>query len=335
VTSREWKYGDGSTPGYFNTIVNPAHKYLSAKTYQAKLIVVNSLGCKDSITKPVIVNKLPQAAFSNSMPCQRYDVEFTDKSVKGDTLLDSWTWDFGDPLNPYETGVTKDVAYRYDSSGTYDVSLIVKDFYGCVDNIVQPVTIVPSPMAAFTITGDIDGMQGKIKLNNGSSLDSKGFKWDFGNGKTSTEKNPVVKYDFDTQAYTIQLVAWNDGICYDTTYLTYEFMFDNLYVPNAFSPSNLSGSMGCRVFQPKGLNLQQYHVMVFDKWGHLLWESTKLTPDTGMPVELWDGTFNGEPMPQDVYMWKINATFKNGKVWEGSDAGTGSTTTMGTVTLIR
>jgi hypothetical protein len=75
--------------------------------------------------------------------------------------------------------------------------------------------------------------------------------------------------------------------------------------------------------------------MVFDKWGHLLWESIKVDETTGQPSEGWDGTFNGELMPQDVYMWKINAKFINGKVWEGSDSGTGSNSTMGTVTLIR
>ena len=94
--------------------------------------------------------------------------------------------------------------------------------------------------------------------------------------------------------------------------------------------------MGCRVFKPKGMNLRDYHVMVFDKWGHLIWESKLLTDDGRyMPLEGWDGTFNGQLMPQDVYMWKISATFKNGKSWEGSDTGKGSTTTMGPVTLIR
>jgi hypothetical protein len=117
-------------------------------------------------------------------------------------------------------------------------------------------------------------------------------------------------------------------------------MFDNLYVPNAFSPS--SYNLGYREFLPKGLNLKDYHIMVFDKRGNLVWESKKLDcentlPDhcKGSPAEGWDGTFNGQPMPQDVYMWKINAVFRNNKVWEGSDSGTGSISNMGTVTLIR
>jgi hypothetical protein len=40
-------------------------------------------------------------------------------------------------------------------------------------------------------------------------------------------------------------------------------------------------------------------------------------------------------MPQDTYIWKIEAVFKDDKVWEGSDPGTGEISTMGTVTLIR
>jgi hypothetical protein len=220
------------------------------------------------------------------------------------------------------------------------------DHNGCLDDtLYSDFEIKQSPIAAFTITENIDGKQGNIRMNNESSDDALAFRWTFGNGKASTDVNPVVAYTSDAQPYIIELVTWNAGLCYDTTSLTYEFLFDNLYVPNAFSPtSTVSTVKGTEIrkFLPKGLNLQEYHAMVFDKWGHLVWESSLLdcqVPDVkdclGSPVEGWDGTFNGEPMPQDVYMWKISATFKNGKVWEGSDAGKGSSTTMGTVTLIR
>jgi hypothetical protein len=179
-----------------------------------------------------------------------------------------------------------------------------------------------------------------IRLNNESSI-KYSFSWDFGNGEppNEVEENPVVKYDRDT-VYIITLAVTDTFGCMDLTSMQYEFFFDNLYVPNAFSPS--SYNLGYREFMPKGLNLKDYHIMVFDKRGNLVWESKKLDCENtlpghckGSPSEGWDGTFNGQPLPQDVYMWKINAVFKNDKVWEGSDSGTGSTSTMGTVTLIR
>ena len=65
-----------------------------------------------------------------------------------------------------------------------------------------------------------------------------------------------------------------------------------------------------------------------------MWESNVID-SKGRPVEGWDGTFGGNLMPQGTYMWKISASFKDGKTWEGSDIGKGSSSTMGTVTLIR
>ena len=82
------------------------------------------------------------------------------------------------------------------------------------------------------------------------------------------------------------------------------------------------------------LNLKQYHVMVFDIGGHMMWESIKID-DTGQPAEGWDGTFGGNLMPQGNYIWKIVALFEDDTSWSGSDIGKGKYSTMGTVTLIR
>ncbi|MEI7663830.1 MAG: PKD domain-containing protein, partial [Bacteroidota bacterium] len=346
ISSTRWSFGDPSSGVSDSTsVTNPVHYYLLPGKHNVRLVSRNDFGCSDTVRKKALVHNLPKAAFSNPAPCERYDLEYLDKSAKGDTLLSKWWWVMGNPLMPYDTLFTKNVSYRFDSAGTYRVYLKVEDLFGCTDTVYQTVTVKTSPIAAFTISENYEGKTGKIRLNNESSGDSKAFKWSFGNGKSSTEVSPVVTYTQDNLVYTIELVTWNALNCYDTTSLKYEFLFDNLFVPNAFSPTSMvltAKGLELREFRPKGLNLQSYHIMVFDKWGHLVWESTKLDCDDagsanckGSPVEGWDGTFNGDLLPQDVYMWKINATFKNGKVWEGSDNGKGSGTTMGTVTLIR
>ena len=92
---------------------------------------------------------------------------------------------------------------------------------------------------------------------------------------------------------------------------------------------------GVNVFKPVGVNLKEYKVEVYDSWGQLLWESS-LLDSFGRPVEVWNGRkANGEIYQSGTYVWKINAIFVDGTIWEGSDNGKGKYKNMGTVTLIR
>ncbi|MEZ4890727.1 MAG: gliding motility-associated C-terminal domain-containing protein [Crocinitomicaceae bacterium] len=105
-----------------------------------------------------------------------------------------------------------------------------------------------------------------------------------------------------------------------------------LFVPNAVSPSHSDYEVSH--FLPKGIGLKEYHVQIYDDWGNLIWESTKLD-ELGRPVEGWDGTYRGEPVQQDAYVWKISATFLDESIWEGKEYPKGKIKKSGTVTVIR
>jgi gliding motility-associated-like protein len=295
------------------------------------MIVTNRYGCKDSLTKPTRVYGLPEAHYDNTVACTGDPTFFMDNSVISDTTIAYWRWSFGDPTTIKDTSNVMDPSYRYPSPGDYSIRMIVRDHYGCIDTVDSTVKVNVTPMSSFTVVNGYNGKPGQVKINN-LSTGAEGYIWEFGNGQTSTETDPVALYTEDG-TYTIQLISLNQFGCSDTTSYTYELLFKGLYVPNAFSPSGTN--LGVRLFQPVGINLKQYHVMVFDMWGHMLWESNKLD-DKGSPTEGWDGTFEGNMMPQGNYMWKINALFVDDSQWEGSDIGVGgSTKTIGTVVLIR
>jgi len=326
-----WKFGEPvSGTRDTSTLFNPQHHYYNPGKYTTTLVVKNTLGCRDTLKQTINVNKLPVASFTSSKACTRDYVFFTDETEPGDTLITKWSWTFGDPRYPFDTLELRDGYHIYDSTTSYRVWMKAMDATGCWDTTTQMVEVLLSPTSSFTIEENIDGMTGKIKLNN-LSVNAIQYEWDFGNGTTSKLANPVVTYKDDGQ-YLIRLVSENENNCFDTTYLDYEFLFHNLFVPNAFAPTSLI--MDVRLFKPVGLNLQDYHVWVFDVQGHLMWEST-LIDDQGRPVEGWNGQYNGNIMPQGTYMWKINATFIDGKSWEGSDIGKGTPARMGSVTLIR
>lgn len=72
--------------------------------------------------------------------------------------------------------------------------------------------------------------------------------------------------------------------------------------------------------------------MIFDEWGNKLFETTEL--ENGSPSEPWDGTFMGNLVPQDVYVWRIDAVFDNGDRWDGKKYSEEFHRT-GTVTVLR
>jgi PKD repeat protein len=331
ILSTNWTFGE---PGCGNedtcSMFNAGHRYLYPGKYNVSLVVKNQVGCMDTLMQRVTIYKHPKAAFTVPDVCSRQSVAFINLSTPGDTVITRYSWHFGDTSNPVDTSNRKSPDYSYPHEGTYKVFLLVKDAYGCKDTLTKDETVLMSPVSAFTIEEDVNGIPGKIKMDN-ESINASLYEWNFGNGLLSNEEEPIVTYTNDG-SYMIRLITWAANNCSDTTYLNYEFMFHNLFVPNALSPSNVIPEV--RVFKPIGFNLSEYHVEVFDAWGHTIWGS-RLLDDDGRPVESWDGTLNGELLPQDTYIWKISATFKDGTVWEGSDNGKGKGKTMGTVTIIR
>lgn len=71
------------------------------------------------------------------------------------------------------------------------------------------------------------------------------------------------------------------------------------YAPNTFTPN---GDGKNDVFQGKGTYIQEYHMMVFDRWGNLIWKTDDLN-------EWWDGTVQTKDLvQQDVYVYVVNLT---------------------------
>lgn len=69
-----------------------------------------------------------------------------------------------------------------------------------------------------------------------------------------------------------------------------------LYIPDAFTPNNDKLN---DIFEPKGEGITKYHLMIFNRWGDMIFESNNI--NTG-----WDGKFKNEQCPIGIYSWVIN-----------------------------
>jgi PKD repeat protein len=205
-TSWSWNFGDGTT----STFQNPAHTYAAYGDYNVTLTATNAAGSR-SVSKTVHIVKCPDppiACFwtypqTGTAPLE---VEFCDCS-KTDIL--TWFWDFGDG----NTSTQSQPIHIYYQPGSYTVSLTVTNATG-TDTEIQPdyvvVTSPPQspPRAYFTTNKNIGAVPLTITFTDLSSGIPDSWLWNFGDGATSTERNPVHVY---TQPgyYTVSLEVKN------------------------------------------------------------------------------------------------------------------------------
>ena len=318
-----WDLGNDSTSTTFNTVAS----YDTVGTYSIELLVTSQFGCQDSSEQFFIVHPTPEADFTvdGTQGCEPFEVHFTDLSTNADFL----SWDFGNG----EFSDDQDPVVVFETPDSYTIQLAVLGEGGCTDTLTLSdlITSWQNPIAQFEYQAIPDAnVPGLIQFQN-LSIDHISSEWDFGDENTSTEENPLHQYDFHGSKF-VQLYVTDQNGCFDSLnqYVFVEF-FGGLNVPNALIPGHENEEV--RVFKPKGTGLGYYRLMIFDEWGNKLFETTEL--ENGSPSEPWDGTFNGALVPQDVYVWKIDAIFDNGDKWDGKEYEPDRFNQTGTVTVIR
>jgi large repetitive protein len=204
-----WDFGNMNV----STQYSPSTLYTTAGTYNVKLVVASNNGCLDSITQPIIAHPLPVANFTTitSDPCSAPGwANFTNTSV-GAT---SHNWDFGNGLTSSLTNPTT----AYSSIGTYTVRLIVTNIFGCSDTSIQTVGFYNPAIADFTMSEDTICMGENILFTSYSS-NYNSLVWNFGNGNI----NDSVALDMTfpvSGVYPILLIAYGDGGCNDTAFMS-------------------------------------------------------------------------------------------------------------------
>lgn len=325
-----WEFNDPASFTDTSTMKNASYRYPTIGTYYPELTAWNNVGCKDTYTDTIEIINPPIATFEFSNACMGDPVQFEDASDTSGAAITSWSWNFGNPLSNSDTSHLQNPDYVYDTSGIYLTRLIILDELGCSDTSSKNVEVYEIPKADFGIIRDYQGEQGQIFCVNYSE-DAVAYEWDFDNGITSDDFEPVMAYE-DDGVFNIRLVAWNIHDCPDTAFLKYEFIFKGLYIPNAFSPT--SDIPEVRKFEPTGYNLKTLKIEVFSMWGNLVWSSSSITSD-GEPRESWNGIYEDEPAPPGTYIWKATATFKDNTTWQGMDDGSGTFRKSGILHLIR
>lgn len=312
-----------------NTGVFP-YTFLKAGRYTIRLDAENDCS-KNSATESVTVLAQPTASFSadKTIGCTNLVVKFKNTSVGAI----GYTWDFGDG-SPVSTEFEPQHTY-IGSNVNYNVTLTAINALDCSQALTKNnlISIVAPPVATFTVSpGNELAIPNYTFGFKDISAGSVSWEWSFGDGVKSALQNPNHTYA-NEGTYEVTLKVMNKEGCSSTTFQTVRIIGvpGNLSIPNSFMPASAKNEI--KIFKAKGRGIKEWNMSVFNKWGELLWETTKL--DDGAPLEGWDGTYKGQDQPQGVYYWKVDIKFVNGNDWKGMTYDSSPPKKTGVIYLIR
>ncbi|HEU4718229.1 MAG TPA: PKD domain-containing protein, partial [Bacteroidia bacterium] len=306
---------NGGTPGYSFTwmpgnMSGANQNTVPASTTTYSVSVTDQNGCTATGSVNVIVSAMPVAAFAADTlsGCAPLCVNFSDLStVTAPSAITSWNWDFGDG----NISTQQNPSHCYDTPGIYTVVLKVTTAAGCETTITMTnyINAFVTPVAGFTYSPQPVSILDPEVFFTDTSWNAVTWSWSFGdlNNSSSASQNPSFVYP-DATCYQVLLSVTSANGCTDTA--TQDICINpdvTLYIPNTFTPD---GNGMNDVFLPAGIGLtnDNYDLMIFDRWGNLIFESHSL--DQG-----WDGRANGgsEIAQIDTYVWKLHVTDILGK----------------------
>jgi gliding motility-associated-like protein len=300
-TSFAWDFGDG-TPITPTNDAPVTHAYVAAGTYPIRLILLDTNFCNQgdwkSLNLGVVANVVARVS-TPSMGCAPYNAFFNNTSLGGHDYF----WDFGDGSTSTEMSPT----HLYNNIGTYNIRMIVVDSNTCNkrDTLDFSITVNTKPKAAFSITPVTPEVNKPTTFLN-QSIGGIRYKWFFGDGDSTitTDMQNVIHQYNATGTYTAELITYNQFECTDTATRTVSALIDPLLdVPNAFTPARGNRASIVKV---AGFGIGKMTWRIYNRWGQKVFETTNRNQG-------WDGFFQGQLQPMDVYTYTLDVVFTDGR----------------------
>lgn len=204
-SSLVWDFGDGSPT---STVANPYHTYNTPGNYISKLTITNANNCSQFITKPIVVNEIPNPNFSQSVvaSCTPFPVTFTNTTVQGTFPITSWLWDFGglSTSNLQQPGTV-----NFSVPAIYAVSLSATNTAGCTNKTVNNVIAKKTPTATFSLPAEVCLGDTAIATYTGNGLAGATYTWNFSSPQSTVGSGQgpvkVVWNSFGSKTVSLQV----------------------------------------------------------------------------------------------------------------------------------
>jgi len=255
IATYRWDFGDGTIQ---YGAAEMLHIYNATGNYDVHLSITDINGCTDSMLKRDYIHvDGPTADFRSLVPgaCLLQKVNFEDESSPDPIHpIQTWIWSYGDGQS--DSLRAPPFQHAYITPGNYAVKLEVADSKGCVDSVVKRSSvIISSPKAAFYSVDSSSCANQSIRFTNLSTGPLLQYKWDFGDGQSSTINNPVHQYNLQGD-YNVGLLVIDQYGCIDSTH-----KYNYISVHNPVAQFSISDSVStCPPLVVNFMNQSQHFI---------------------------------------------------------------------------
>lgn len=286
ITSRSWDFGDGTPTA--NT-ANVIHVYNTAGTFDIVLTETTNQNCSASSTQQITILPNPAPDFSTDLVCEGQITSFTNLTPNAGNL--SFTWNMPNPVTQY-TDVDPQHQFASAAGSPFNVTLIASNALGCTGQITKPVEVSTLPVAEFSF-GNVCFPDAVVFQNASIASPGSTFNWDFGNGDSSSDSDPIYQYP-QPGNYTVDLTVIA-GTCSDN------ISYPIIIYPKPQADFSYSSTVPCVGVEYQFL--QQAQIGGGGTLQSFLWEFNGFPISASDPVYAFSG-----PNPDPGYLVKLIAT---------------------------
>lgn len=206
-----WDFDDNLN---VSTNYSPTYSFQKAGLKKVKLVVTSEFGCEDSLVRQVSVKESPKTSFINGPLCSVKSTNFTNTTSAVAGANPTYSWDFGDGSTSMAESPTHDWKGKL---GPKTITFKISLDNGCSNTIVKDLVVLTQPTPSFT-AADVCSGEDVVFVNNTSWTQGDiSYKWDFGDGTTTTTSDPSKKYVTSvTLTPKVTLYAYIAGGCADS-----------------------------------------------------------------------------------------------------------------------
>ncbi|NBX38694.1 MAG: PKD domain-containing protein [Flavobacteriia bacterium] len=292
--------GSGAVSYVWNNGVTNNTSFTPVNNANYVVVGTDIHGCTGTDNMNITIEPASYPSFNAPVLANCTPFTFTLNNTSTGTAFTNAVWTFGNGVSVTGAGP---IINTYTTPGCYDVGLTLTTALGCVWD-----TLVPDYLCSYILPiADFEPNPMSITdLNNTStminqSLNGSFYTWDFGDGTTSTEFEPLHFFPNTSSAnYLITLIVYTVHGCTDTTTRIVALTETQLlFVPNTFTPDGNEFNQTWLPIITAGFDPYEYTCLIYDRWGELIWENHN--HQIG-----WDGKqLNGKEVQQGTYTWKI------------------------------